>query len=158
MEAIEIRQYSENDYEQVLLIFQIILEKMEEPILNVSFEEQIKNIRKDYMDNGGQFLVALNGESIIAAGGFYKIKDSIIEIKGMRVSPESQGQGLGGKILNRLESKAISMGYTKAVLDTIAELPANKFYLNHGYLETHRDNVANMEFVFYEKELVSMGA
>ena len=68
--------------------------------------------------------------------------------------PPLQRRGLGRRILEYLEARAVELGYSRVHLDTTAEqFAAQALYRNHGYRETGREQRGRFELIFYEKEL-----
>ncbi|MBX3091740.1 MAG: GNAT family N-acetyltransferase [Cryobacterium sp.] len=89
----------------------------------------------------GVFLVVeLDGEPV-GCGGVRAIDPDSrghirFEIKHLWVDPTARGKGLGGKLLDELESRAIAFGATHAVLDTNASLEsAAALYRSRGYMD-----------------------
>ena len=68
----------------------------------------------------------------------YKVKaDGDGHIRGMAVSPESQGSGVAQMILERVESDLRNLGCHAVTLDTTAPLArAVGFYVKHGFRAT----------------------
>ena len=119
-----------------------------------AWENDLLDIPKNYLDSGGEFLVAeLNGQ-IIAMGAFRKITDSLAEIKRMRVHPDFWRQGFGQTILTRLERIAREKGYTTLTLDTtIHQAAAQALYIRNNYQEKRREKRGTFDLIFYEKRL-----
>jgi GNAT superfamily N-acetyltransferase len=90
---------------------------------------------------GGAFVVAADGRRPAACGGLVANSPTTAEIKRMWVSPDWRGEGLGRRMLARLEGAAVELGYHRIVLDTNAELTeAVALYDRAGYLRTERYN------------------
>lgn len=96
----------------------------------------------------GVFLVIELGGDPAGCGGIREIeagRDGGVrfEIKHLWVKPRVRGTGLGGKLLDELESRAIGFGATEAVLDTNASLEsAAGLYRSRGYVDiaAYNDN------------------
>ncbi|OGE32847.1 hypothetical protein A3C59_04350 [Candidatus Daviesbacteria bacterium RIFCSPHIGHO2_02_FULL_36_13] len=110
-----------------------------------------------YLNNNGDFLVATNEGKVIGMGALMKVSDDKAEVKRMRVSPDSQRQGLGKAILDRLEQRAKELGYKTLELDTSINQPAaQEFYMKNGYVEVRREGPEQgwpVDTIFYEKSL-----
>ena len=66
-------------------------------------------------------------------GGIYgRINWSWLAISLLWVSPDQRGEGLGSKLLQRLESEAAARGCTRSHVDTLS-FQAREFYVAHGY-------------------------
>ena len=72
----------------------------------------------------------------------------------MRVHVAHQRQGYGTAILAALEAVARQRGFSALILDTsTVQLAAQCLYTKHGFVETHRDTIANFIRIWYRKEL-----
>ncbi len=104
----------------------------------------LENITQD-IKHGNTIIVKLNGK--IAGTG--SIEDGR-HITRVYVLPQFQRQGVGGFIMNVLESKIKANGFEKAILDSSA--PALDFYKKCGYkqIETGEYKVTDMTTLYYE--------
>lgn len=104
--------------------------------------------------------VARKGDFAAGTGSLRRHPAGIGEVKRMYVRPEYQGQGIGGAILQEIETRAVADGLERLVLETGHNHPAAwRVYERAGF---HRCGpVLNYEespySIFYEKELVSSG-
>ncbi|MEO6571260.1 MAG: GNAT family N-acetyltransferase [Ilumatobacteraceae bacterium] len=104
----------------------------------------------------GAFVVARQGDSIVACGGVQRIADGVAEIKRMWVDPRRRGIGLGRRMLDRLEETAFELGHRVIRLDTNSVLTeAISLYERSGYrsIERYNDNPDAMRW--FEKSLMS---
>jgi len=76
-------------------------------------------------------------------------------LRGMAVLPESQGEGLAGRLLERAEAELRAAGCTRVTLDTTEPLErAISFYERNGYRRTGRvEDFYGMPLYEYEKQL-----
>lgn len=104
----------------------------------------LENITQD-IKHGNTIIVKLNGK--IAGTG--SIEDGR-HITRVYVLPQFQRQGVGGFIMNVLESKIKANGFEKAILDSSA--PALEFYKKCGYkqIEIGEYKVTDMTTLYYE--------
>ena len=85
---------------------------------------------------GGAFVVATSDGVPVACGGVRRFDGTTGEIKRMWVASSWRGAGLGTRLLRRLESEALSLGYSRIVLDTNGALTeAITMYGRAGYRE-----------------------
>ncbi len=85
----------------------------------------------------GLFLVASARETTAGCGALVIRVPGVAELKRMWVSPAFRGEGLGRRLLEELESRAVSLGCQRARLDTNKSLTeAIALYRSAGYLET----------------------
>jgi putative acetyltransferase len=78
-------------------------------------------------------LVYLNNNPI-ACGSFKFYDEETVEMKRLFVLKEYQNQGIGQKILQKLEKLAKDKGYSFSILQTGVDMPAAcNFYKNNNY-------------------------
>lgn len=81
-----------------------------------------------------QAIIIYENEKPIGCGAFKPFSTKIAEIKRMFVIPEYQGKGIGSKILEELETWAVSLNYTTCILETgIRQPDAIALYKKNGY-------------------------
>jgi DNA-binding MarR family transcriptional regulator/GNAT superfamily N-acetyltransferase len=91
----------------------------------------------------GSFVVARSDGTVAACGGVQRHDDVTAEIKRMWVHPDWRGEGLGRRMLARLELEVAALGYTRIVLDTNDTLiEAISMYERAGYrsIAPYNDN------------------
>jgi len=101
-------------------------------------------------------VVAYENNIPIGCGAFKTHKKATAEIKRMYVSPIGRRKGIASKIVNELEKWAVTLGYSKCILETGKQQPeAIELYKNCGYSITPNfgfyKNVENS--VCFEKKL-----
>jgi predicted GNAT family N-acyltransferase len=77
-------------------------------------------------------ILALDGNVIVGSGRLHHIDTHTAQIRYMVVKRTSRGQGIGGKILERLENHARLRGVASITLNAHGD--AVGFYEKHGYL------------------------
>ncbi|HAS11859.1 MAG TPA: uroporphyrinogen-III synthase [Acidimicrobiaceae bacterium] len=103
---------------------------------------------------GGAFVLARQGDRVVACGGVQTIGDDMGEIKRMWVAGDVRGQGLGRKLLAELEARSAALGHRLVRLDTNGELTeAIALYERSGYVEVERYNDNPYAQRFFEKPL-----
>ncbi|MEO6942541.1 MAG: GNAT family N-acetyltransferase [Terrimesophilobacter sp.] len=97
--------------------------------------------------DGVFIIVELDGDPVGCGGirslGAASDGGERFEVKHLWVERRARGTGLGGKLLDELEARAIGFGATEAVLDTNASLTsAAALYRSRGYvsIEPYNDN------------------
>lgn len=100
----------------------------------------VDNFEHDYFENGGTFLVMVDGGRIIGTGALRRLEDEAGEIKRLWLLPEYQRQGLGYRMMAALLDAAQKIGYTKIRLQTSPTYQARAFafYLRIGFHEIPR--------------------
>jgi len=85
--------------------------------------------------HGGFFIAYADGHPV-ACGAIRRIESAEAEIKRMYVAPSHRGQGVGGKILAKLEAEALRLGIRRIVLETGPRQPeAIAIYKRAGFFE-----------------------
>ena len=150
----EVRSYENKDFEEIWELHNAALSHVNAHGGNGVWDDDLKNIQSVYLDNGGQFLVGLDDQKIVAMGALKKVDQKTVEIKRMRVHPSKQGLGYGKQMLSELTQNARKIGYSKVVLDTTTkQIAAQQMYLKDGFKEVKRGKMGSFEVIFYEKEL-----
>ena len=115
--------------------------------------EDMDDIQRSYFDDGGTFLVMVDGERIIGTGAIKKWDDEIGELKRLWFLKEYRGQGLGHRMTTELLNFARNKNYRRVRLETdpVAQSHAIQFYKRLGFDEIPRysqnhDEMA-MEFI-----------
>src|SRR5437870_887208 len=112
-----IRQYREDDQALVWSLHNEALEKTGAHAGKGPWDDDLLEIRKCYIDSGGEFLVGTLEGEIIAMGALRRVNATTGEIKRMRVAPQFQGCGYGTEILMALEQRARELGISRLILD-----------------------------------------
>jgi len=100
------------------------------------------------------FVVAYDARGPVGCGGIRPLGDDVAEVK--RIYSRWHGEGIGGKVLAALETRARAFGYGRLVVETgRPNKGAVRFYLARGYVE--RENYGRYrerpESVCFEKGL-----
>jgi len=118
------------------------------------WDDDLDAIGETYLERGGEFLVGVDGQQIVAMGALRRCDTDRAELKRMRVHPCVQRRGFGRRLLHSLEERALELGYRTLALDTtVQQQAARALYLNKGYRETGRGHAGSFELVFFEKQL-----
>lgn len=169
MTGLELRRYRPADHERVLKLHDEPMRALGEFIDGVP-DSDVSDIKRSYLDSGGEFLVGEYDGRIVAMGGFRPATgyltavidcdpDTTAEIKRMRVDISYQGRGFGQQVYDALERRAREMGFSELALDTSSKQPvAQQLYEKNGFeaVETiplvYKDD--QFEVSFYRKSLV----
>jgi len=112
----------------------------------------LEDIQAHYFDNGGMFLVALNGGQVIGSGALRKLDVQTAELKRLWLLEQYHGQGIGYLLITKLFNFASDRGYVRIRLQTSpAQVRALAFYQKVGFYEIPCYNDASgevsMEFI-----------
>lgn len=111
--------------------------------------------------NGGDFLVGLIDEEIVAMVGLQKITNVEGHVRRMRVHPNYRRKGYGKQIMTELEKRAKNLGFKELRLRTSTQQKmAQALYEKKGYkkMETEKEYYAEgggntFEVIWYKKVL-----
>jgi GNAT superfamily N-acetyltransferase len=93
---------------------------------------QPRGSERDEYEADAVHVIALCGRKLAGVGRAHLNSAGEAQIRYMAVEPESQGRGIGGAMLQKLESRAVEKGARVFVLN--ARDVAVPFYTKHGYV------------------------
>lgn len=119
----------------------------------LSSQEDLKELRKRYIDQGGNFFLANNKEGDIV--GFLAIRndgDGLGVVKRVAVLPDHQRKGIASKLLEEAINWSIEQGYSKLKLSTGLREKGKPLYEKFGFKvvgrdETNEDYLMELELV-----------
>lgn len=83
---------------------------------------------------GGAFVALFDGDTVVATGGIRRLDETTAEFKKIWSHPERRGQGLARRMLAKLESLTLELGYERVYLMTGPRQPeADRLYQRCGY-------------------------
>jgi GNAT superfamily N-acetyltransferase len=117
-------------------------------------EADLMAIENVYLRPGGEFLLGLVDDRLIAMGGFKRLTSDAAELRRMRIARDLQGRGHGSLLLRELEQRAFQSGVRLLCLDTALRRPLTlEFYRKHGYQESGHGFYGTVETVQFRKIL-----
>lgn len=161
MEELIIRRYQSSDKEKVKELYELASHHSEIGYRSGPWEKDFDNIEGSYFD-GGEFLVGLVDEVIVALGGYRKITDTMGHVRRMRVHPDYRRKGFAQQILTQLETVAKNNKLEELRLRTSTQQKmAQGLYEKNGYVkivtkekEFYSEGGGDMfEVVWYRKQL-----
>ncbi len=121
---------------------------------NGPWDEDLLEIPAVYLADGGEFLVGVLDNHIVAMGGLRRRDERIAAITRMRVHPAAQRRGFGRRLLHALEDRARALGFLELTLDTTErQAAAIELYRGEGYTETGRGKLGGMPCRYFTKRL-----
>jgi ribosomal protein S18 acetylase RimI-like enzyme len=149
---LRIRRYRAPDREQVRALHERALQAVGASLGPGPWDEDLDRVEEVYLEGGGEFLVGLLGDRIVAMGALQRLGPGRGKIRRMRVDPELWRRGFGQAILSALERRAAELGLPTLVLSTaVRQVAARKLYAANGYAETGRRVVGPFRVIDYEK-------
>jgi GNAT superfamily N-acetyltransferase len=107
-----------------------------------------------FTEPDGVFLVVDDDGSPVGCGGIRMLAPHRAEIKHLYLRDTVRGRGWGRVLLAELESHAVRLGATEAVLDTnVALEAAGSLYRSSGYVEVAPYNDNPNATTWFRKEL-----
>jgi len=121
----------------------------------VEEERDLIDVDAAYFARGGEFLVGLIDDRVVAMRGIKIVGEDEAELKRMRVDVGLQGQGIGGLLLRELERCAVECGVRRLILETAKARPLTlEFYRKHGYVAAGSGRYGEVETVRFAKSLI----
>jgi GNAT superfamily N-acetyltransferase len=151
---IHVRRYSTADHDHVWRVHLLVISEAGVEPTHKHYND-IFHIEEQYIQSGGDFLVGTNYRgNILAMGGLKKLDDMTAEIKRLRVHPDYQKKGFGQLLLNKLEQRAVNLGFTQIYLDALSnQYGAHKLFLKNGYIEKGPTVIDGFNVIVFEKSL-----
>jgi ribosomal protein S18 acetylase RimI-like enzyme len=117
-------------------------------------DSDLDDIEGAYINNGGDFLVGLEGREIVVIGAIRKYTETCGELKRLRVRRDRQQQGYGEAMFLRLIERGRELGYKELILDTlVSNTPARRLFEKLGFTELRRERKGPANLIIYGKKL-----
>ena len=121
------------------------------------WDDDLRRIEEVYLRAGGDFLVGVLEERLVAMGALERTSPVRARVTRMRVHPDRQRRGFGQAMLSALEKRAAELGCPQLRLDTtVRQVAAQRLYDKNGYREARRGEMLGFECIFYEKLVESV--
>ncbi|MGM0214118.1 GNAT family N-acetyltransferase [Enterococcus sp. AZ109] len=145
-------------------VIELITSIQKEFAINITLEDQpdLLRIEEEYIENGGNFWIALSDDQVVGTIALVKLKDGNGAIKKMFAAPAFRGEKQVGKqLLDTLIAYCTARQDKNLYLGTVDTfIAAQKFYKKHGFVEcTAADmpedyQIMAVDNVFFKKELL----
>ncbi len=147
-----VRRYEPGDRGAVRKLHDDALRDVGAHLEDGEWDSDLDAIESVYLENGGEFLVAVLGGEVVAMGALRCDPENRAWITRMRVSPPLQNRGIGQTLLDALHRRADDLGHETLHLDTtVGQTAARRLYEKNGYRETGRGRVGPFECLYYER-------
>ena len=107
------------------------------------FDGELSRLETEYGPPGGAMLLAVGNGVAVGCIGLRRWSDTTGEVKRLYVVPAARDRGLGRTLAEGIVALAVSLGYTRLVLDTLPSMTsAQALYLSMGFriIEAYRFN------------------
>ncbi|WP_135365121.1 GNAT family N-acetyltransferase [Halosimplex halophilum] len=162
-----LRRYEPRDRDAVWDLHRTALRAAGSDPEDVPHSDDIRDVRGNYLDTGGEFLVVEvggrdpggdAGGEVVAMGGLAvdgeEIPEGAGELLRIAVAPDRQREGFGGQIVAGLEDAARERGLDRVFLWTAQrQRSAVRFYRARGYQGTDHRTEGEYELLRFEKAL-----
>ena len=151
---LQLPQYRKEDHDEVWNLHNTALNEIGAHAGNGPWDDDLHKIEEVYIRLGGEFLVGIINNEIVAMSALKRTNNLRAQITRMSVKPGYQRQGYGRTILLELERRAKELGFRFLHLDTtVQQISAQKLYEQHGYTEVRRGIIEGFDCIFYEKKI-----
>lgn len=155
-DTLRIRRYEPADREAVRNLHDKALHDVGAHLGNGPWDKDLDDVQTVYLEDGGEFLVGVHGDRVVAMGALRRVSEGRAGITRMRVAPALQGRGIGQKLLDALHRRAAELGYATLRLDTtVQQTAARRLYERNGYREVGRGTVGPFACLYFERNLLA---
>ena len=156
-EAVVIRTYQARDHDQVwaLHLEGVRDSRAQYPdVDNSGYEDDLRNIDRDYLCPGSNFWVAEADGRLIGMVAAQRIDDCTARLRRMRVTRDWRRKGLATCLLNSVEEFCREQGYTRLILDTTEQqTAAHRLYEGAAFVRVGERMLGPFRVFDYEKGL-----
>ena len=131
-----IRHWQSSDRTLVAELIRNVLIEYGLPWQPETADRDVLEVEAYYLATGGEFWVVEQQDKIVGTAAYYPINrgHKAVEIRKMYLIPEVRGQGLGTKLLTKLETAIASRGFQSIWIETATVLSqAVRLYEHNGY-------------------------
>lgn len=134
--AFEIRDALPEDMDAVRRLFTAYQEWLNDDICFAGFNTELQNLPGDYTAPTGALLVIERKNRLVACAGLRACGSGNVELKRLYVEPESQGMGVGKRLLETVLERARFLQYKQLLLETLPVMEsAIGLYKSAGFIE-----------------------
>ncbi len=146
-----IRRYNQSDQAAVLRLHRDGLEQMGADAGPGPWDADLDDIEGSYLTTGGDFLVGLVDEEVVAMGALRPVTATTADLKRLRVKRELQGKGIGEQLARLLILRAHELGFARLTADTTRQVPAQQLLQKLGFIEIRRQQFSRFELIYYKR-------
>ena len=114
----------------------------------------IDDVQKIYFENGGVFLVTMDGGQMVGTGAFERVTQEVCTVRRIALLPEYWGRKMGYAMMMELMRRARALGYSKMTLWTnpFKLARAVAFYHQLGFVDVPHEG-ADEDELWMEMEI-----
>ena len=148
-----IRQYRAADDPAVRRLHERVIRAAGTDPADLPESGDIEDVRGEYIDPGGEFLVAERGDRVVGMGGL-RVDNEEGELHRMRVARDCQREGVGSRLLAALEEAARGRGVAHLYARTACRQDAAvAFYPANGYEQVDTETYGEYDLLVFRKDL-----
>jgi GNAT superfamily N-acetyltransferase len=148
-----VRRYRPSDAAAVRSLHERVIRAAGTDPSDLPNTDDVTDIESEYLDAGGEFLVAERGGHVVGMGGL-RVDGHEGELHRMRVARDCQREGVGSALLAALETAAHERGVTRLHARTARrQRAAVAFYPANGYEQVDTETHGEYDLVVYRKRL-----
>ena len=106
--------------EQVRALFLEYAQSLGFSLCFQSFDKELAELPGEYAPPGGRLLLAMMGGEAVGCVALHRIDGETCEMKRLYLCPRFRGGGAGRMLAERLIAEAVTIGYKKMRLDSVA--------------------------------------
>ena len=131
---ITVRLFSFSDGVALLEFVKTIFLEFDEEFCPDTFDKDILDVTKSYIEKGGQFWLMVDGDTIIGSIAVVPLNNKICKLRRFYVAKEYRGRGLGKKLFQVVLDYCKIKSYQEIWLSTTPKLKDSiKFYERNGF-------------------------
>ena len=114
------------------------------------YAAEIEDLEAKYGLPGGRLYIAVKNDETAGCICLRSLGDGLCEMKRLYVRPAFRGQGIAGKLVQKIMADARAMGYRSMMLDTLCFMKdAIRLYQKYGFYEVPPYNNSPAEQTFF---------
>jgi GNAT superfamily N-acetyltransferase len=146
--AIGFRQASDSDLEPLLALRLLTMRPSLERLGRFDVARATERFQSSFDSKWARLIV--EGAEVLGCVSLRPDGEREVWLEHFYIAPAHQGRGAGAKVLTMLFDESDTSGKTLKI-EVLKGSPANRFYVRHGFVETHRGDWD----IYYRRDPVS---
>jgi ribosomal protein S18 acetylase RimI-like enzyme len=156
MAAVIIRTYEPTDHDRVWALHRegVLDTRSHHGDPDPSYEEDLRNIERDYLSPGSHFWVAEANRRLVGMVAIQRVDGQTSRLRRMRVTGAWRRKGVATDLLLTAEDFCREQGYKRIILDTTEDqTAAHAMYEKNGFVRMGSRMIGVFPAFDYEKDL-----
>ena len=149
-----IRDWQQQDRNFTVAVIRDVLQEYSLPWQPENADRDVLEVENAYLKRGGEFWVVEQENKLVGTAAYYPIDrgEKAVEIRKMYLLPNARRVGLGQYLLQQLETKITTQGFTEVWIETASVLKsAIKLYEKNGYQPTTGVETDRCDLVYVKR-------